>query len=170
MRQIARSRAQASDLRPRDRAFLWPFFETRLFWAALSRYWRRILVGGLVGWVVAVVSGAVTLAALEHQGFVSRSTSDGLGIAIVLGGTALGALIAYARRPAPQIDETTHRSEARGSEPSKALGPARALGALRAATRRPPASTRWLIPRETPRPRGIGEATRRRRRSRAANR
>lgn len=101
MRQIAPSHPQATDLRSRDRAFLWPFFETRLFWAALGHHWKRILVGALVGWVVAVVAGAVILAALEYQGVVSRSTSDGLGTAIVLGGTALGALTAYALRPAP---------------------------------------------------------------------
>ena len=170
MRHIAPSRAQATDLRSRDRAFLWPFLETRSFWAALSRYWRRILVGALVGWVVAVVGGALILAALEYQGVVSRSTSDWLGVATVLGGTALGALIAYALRPAPPFDEATHRAVERALEPSEALGPTRALSALRAATRRPPSSTRSLIPRETPRPRGIGEATRRRRRSRAANR
>lgn len=170
MRQIAPSRAQATDLRLRDRAFLWPFFETRLFWAALSRYWRRILVGGLVGWVVAVVGGAVILAALEYQGVVSRSTSDGLGIAIVLGGTALGALIAYALRPAPNVNETTHPSAERALVPSEASVPAQALSARSATTRRPPASPRSPFPRETPRPRGIGQVTRRRRRSRAANR
>jgi putative effector of murein hydrolase len=93
---------QAADLRSRDRAFLWPFFEARLFWEALGRYWKRILVGALVGWLVAVVGGAVILATLEYEGVMSRSTADGLGIAIVLGGAALGALIAYALRPAPR--------------------------------------------------------------------
>lgn len=173
MRQIAPSRAQATDLRPRDRAFLWPFFETRLFWVALGRYWRRILVGALVGWVVAVVGGAVILATLEYQGVVSRSTSDGLGIAIVLGGTAIGALIAYALRPAPRVDEGSHPSAERALVPSEASVPsvsAQALSARSAATRRPPAGTRPPRARETPRPRRIGEATRRRRRSRAANR
>ena len=170
MRRIAPSHTQATDLRSRDRAFLWPFFETRLFWEALGRHWKRILVGALVGWVAAVVGGAVILATLEYQGVVSRSTSDGLGIAIVLGGAALGALIAHALRPAPRVDEGTHPSAERASEPSEASGPARALSARLAATRRPPADTRPLRARETPRPRGIGEATRRRRRSRAANR
>jgi hypothetical protein len=169
MRQIAPSRVRATDLRPRDRFFLWPFFETRLFWAALSRYWRRILVGALVGWVVAVVGGAVILAALESQG-VSRSTSDGLGIAIVFGGTAFGALTAYALRPAPPVDEATRPSAKRAPNPSEASRRARALSALRVANHRLRTSTRSLIPREAPRPREIGEATRRRRRSRAANR
>jgi hypothetical protein len=36
------------------------------------------LVIALVGWVVAVVGGAVILVTLEYQGVVSRSTSDGL--------------------------------------------------------------------------------------------
>jgi len=75
-----------------------------------------MLVGALVGWVVAVVGGAVILATLEYQGVVSRSTSDGLGIAIVLSGAALGALIAYALRPAPRVDEGTHPSAGRSSE------------------------------------------------------
>jgi len=141
MRQIGASHAQATDLRSRDRAFLWPFFEARLFWETLGRHWRRILVGALVGWVVAVVGGAVILATLEYQGVVSRSTSDGLGIAIVLSGAALGALIAYALRPAPRVDEGTHPSAERSSE---APWPARTLSVRPAATRRPPAGTRRL--------------------------
>jgi hypothetical protein len=80
-------------------AYLWPYLAARRFVAALARYWRRVLVGGLVGWVLAVVLGALVLALLEVEGVLSRSTSDTFAIGIVLAGIALGALCAYAIRP-----------------------------------------------------------------------
>jgi hypothetical protein len=61
--------------------------------------WKRILVGAFVGWIFAVVGGAFALASLEFWGFVSPDTSDSLGIATVLAGVGLGALIAYSARP-----------------------------------------------------------------------
>lgn len=82
-----------------ERAYMWPFLEARRFSAAVRRYWKRILVGAGIGWVLSVVLGAVALVLLENAGVLSRSGSDTAGIAIVLGGTALGALCAYAIRP-----------------------------------------------------------------------
>jgi membrane-associated PAP2 superfamily phosphatase len=60
--------------------------------------WKRILLGAFVGWIFAVVGGAFALASLEFWGLVSHDTSDSLGIATVLAGVGLGALIAYAGR------------------------------------------------------------------------
>jgi hypothetical protein len=80
--------------------WLWPLSAGERFRKALSQYWRRILLGAFVGWVFAVVGGAFGLASLEFWGFVSRGMSDDLGIVTVLAGVGLGALIAYAGRPA----------------------------------------------------------------------
>ncbi len=124
-----------------EQAYLWPIVESRLFLAAVGRSWRRILVGAAAGWLVSVVVGAIALAFLEVAGVISRSLSDSLGIAIVLGGTAAGALVAYAVRPRD-----------RETEPA------------------PHASTRPPRARAVPRPRGTGEAPPRRRRPRAARR
>ena len=66
---------------------------------ALRKHWRRILAGAFVGWFYAVLGGAFGLASLEFHGLVSRSTSDELGIVIVLYGTGIGALLAYVFRP-----------------------------------------------------------------------
>ena len=80
--------------------WLWPLDAAERFRMALKQYWRRILAGAFVGWVFAVVGGAFGLASLEFWGFVSRGMSDSLGIATVLAGVGLGAMIAYAGRPA----------------------------------------------------------------------
>ena len=79
--------------------WLWPLDATHRLRTAVGQYWRRILVGALVGWVYTTVGGAFALASLEFWGFVSQQTSDELGIATVLAGVGLGALIAYAGRP-----------------------------------------------------------------------
>ncbi len=67
---------------------------------AIRGHWRRILLGAVVGWIFAVVGGAFALASLEFHGLVSNATSDELGIVIVLYGVGIGALNAYALRPA----------------------------------------------------------------------
>lgn len=66
---------------------------------AVRTSWRRILAGAFVGWLFAVVGGAFALASLEFHGVVSPTTSDELGIVIVLYGIGSGALFAYASRP-----------------------------------------------------------------------
>jgi hypothetical protein len=147
-----------------ERAYMWPFLEMRKFLAALARYWRRILVGAFVGWFAAVVLGAVALALLEVGGVITRSTSDALAIVIVLGGTALGALSAYALRaprdaaPEPEGRRVVSRRRRAGVSPRLSE------------TRRPPASTRLPRDRGAPRPRETVAEQPRRRRSRAANR
>jgi NADH:ubiquinone oxidoreductase subunit 5 (subunit L)/multisubunit Na+/H+ antiporter MnhA subunit len=73
--------------------------ELARFTDALRRHWRRILVGAFVGWGFAVVGGAFALASLEFHGLVSGTTSDELGIVIVLYGVGIGALNAYTFRP-----------------------------------------------------------------------
>jgi len=65
----------------------------------VRQHWRRILVGAFVGWSLAVVGGAIGLAVLELNDVISRTTSDDLGVILVLYGVGLGALNAYAFRP-----------------------------------------------------------------------
>jgi hypothetical protein len=79
---------------------LWLFVELGRLRRAVRTSWRRILAGAFAGWLVAVVGGAFALAALEFHGIVSRTTSDDLGIIIVLYGVGMGALFAYVIRPA----------------------------------------------------------------------
>ncbi len=72
---------------------------------AVRAHWRRIVAGAFMGWLFAVVGGAFALASLEFHGLVSRTTSDELGIVLVLYGVGMGALLAYVIRPvatAPQ--------------------------------------------------------------------
>jgi len=73
---------------------------------AVRGHWKRVLLGALVGWLFAVVGGAFALASLEFHGLVSSATSDELGIVIVLYGVGLGALNAYALRPAPRVSSS----------------------------------------------------------------
>ena len=101
----------ATEVNRSDRALLWPFLAMNRFGEALRRHWKRILLGAFTGWVVAVVGGAVTLAALEALGIVSRRASDALGIAVVLGGVGIGALIAYAVKPTPRRSSDHHRDD-----------------------------------------------------------
>ena len=68
--------------------------------SAVRENWRRILVGAAMGWVFAVVGGAFALASLEFHHVISPSTSDEVGIVLVLYGVGIGALNAYALRPA----------------------------------------------------------------------
>ena len=82
--------------------WLWPLLATVRLQAAVRQHWKRILLGALVGWVFAVVGGAFALASLEFHHLISQSTSDELGIVVVLYGVGVGALNAYALRPAPQ--------------------------------------------------------------------
>lgn len=85
-----------------NRAFFWSRIELTRLKDAVRGHWKRILLGALAGWIIAVVVGAVALASLEAAGFVSRETSDEFGIVIVLYGVGIGALNAYALRRAPR--------------------------------------------------------------------
>jgi hypothetical protein len=82
--------------------WLWPLLAMERLQTAVRQYWKRILVGALVGWLFAVVGGAFALALLEVHHLITPATSDDLGIVLVLYGLGLGALNAYALRPAPQ--------------------------------------------------------------------
>lgn len=166
----ASSRWRDSEVTSRDRVFLWPFFETRLFFEAVARSWRRILFGAFVGWAVASVAGAVLLVVLERLDVITWATSDMLAVVIVLTGTGIGAMVAYARRPAGRRGEPRSPSTAqRGGGVEQGSESARERGA-RPPGRRSGAGMRSPRGRGAPRPRGIGEETGRRRRSRAANR
>ena len=79
--------------------YVWSGIELRRLVDAMREHWKRILVGAFIGWLVAVVGGAVMLAGLEAEGFLSRATSDEFGIVIVLYGVGIGALNAYTFRP-----------------------------------------------------------------------
>jgi uncharacterized YccA/Bax inhibitor family protein len=82
--------------------WLWWLGALVRFRGAVRVHWKRILVGAFVGWLVAVVGGAVALASLEVHDVISRDTSDALGIIFVLYGVGIGALDAYVFRPHPQ--------------------------------------------------------------------
>ena len=84
----------------RDALWLWPLLAFHRLRAATREHWKRVLAGAFVGWLFAVVGGAFALASLEFHGLVSSTTSDELGIVIVLYGVGIGALNAYALRPA----------------------------------------------------------------------
>jgi hypothetical protein len=79
--------------------WLWPIGAFVRLRGALRTHWKRILVGAFVGWVFAVIGGAFALASLEFHQLITRSTSDELGIVLVLYGVGIGALNAYALRP-----------------------------------------------------------------------
>jgi hypothetical protein len=79
---------------------------------ALRRYWKRIAVGALCGWLLSTVLGAFALVGLEVHGSISAETSPLLGAALVWSGVGLGSLTAYALRPRP---ETTSPKRARVS-------------------------------------------------------
>jgi hypothetical protein len=70
---------------------------------ALRRYWKRIAVGALCGWLVSTVLGAFALVGLESRALISAETSPLLGAALVWSGIGLGSLIAYASRPRPDV-------------------------------------------------------------------
>jgi NADH:ubiquinone oxidoreductase subunit 5 (subunit L)/multisubunit Na+/H+ antiporter MnhA subunit len=87
-------------LKDRTGLWLWPILAMVRLRAGVRQHWRRILVGAFVGWVFAVVGGALALASLEVHDVIGSSTSDELGIVLVLYGVGIGALNAYALRPA----------------------------------------------------------------------
>jgi hypothetical protein len=78
---------------------LWPLLASSRLRDAARQHWKRILVGAFIGWLCAVVGGAVALAALELHHVITRTTSDDLGVVLVLYGVGLGALNAYTFRP-----------------------------------------------------------------------
>ena len=86
----------------RDALWLWPLLAAHRLRSAAREHWKRVLVGAFVGWLFAVVGGAFALASLEFHGIVSTTTSDELGIVIVLYGMGIGALNAYTFRPVAQ--------------------------------------------------------------------
>ena len=86
----------------RNALWLWPLLASHRLRSAVREHWKRVLVGAFVGWIFAVIGGAFALASLEFHGVVSTTTSDELGIVIVLYGVGIGALNAYTFRPAPQ--------------------------------------------------------------------
>ena len=86
----------------RNGLWLWPLLAWHRLRSAVREHWKRVLVGALVGWLFAVVGGVFALASLEFHGLVSGTTSDELGIVIVLYGVGIGALNAYTFRPAAQ--------------------------------------------------------------------
>ena len=78
----------------------------------VRRYWKRIAVGALCGWLVSTVLGAFALVGLESQALISTDTTPLLGAALVWGGIGLGSLIAYGSRPRTQVASQT-RTHAR---------------------------------------------------------
>ena len=86
--------------------WLWPLLASTRLRAGVRQHWRRILVGAFIGWLFAVIGGAIALAVLELNHVISRTTSDDLGVILVLYGVGLGALNAYALRPQPRAEQS----------------------------------------------------------------
>ena len=86
----------------RNALWLWPVLAWARLLTAIRQQWKRILVGAIVGWVFAVIGGAFALASLEFHDVISQTTSDEIGIALVLYCVGSGALNAYAFRPINQ--------------------------------------------------------------------
>lgn len=82
-----------------DRIDAWVLIELSKLQSAIRAGWKRMLAGAFVGWVTAVVLGAVALATLEAKGVISREVSDDLAIVAVLFGIGFGALNGHALRP-----------------------------------------------------------------------
>lgn len=97
------------------RAYVWARIEVTRFAEAVRQYWKRILIGAFIGWIIAVVVGAFVLVGLETEGLLSQSTSDEAAIVIVLYGVGIGALNAYALRPARARAASEARTRSRGS-------------------------------------------------------
>lgn len=91
----------------RSGLWLWLLLASARLRDGIQQHWKRILVGAFVGWLFAVVGGAIALASLELHHVISRSTSDELGIVLVLYGVGLGALNAYTFRPRPVAERDT---------------------------------------------------------------
>ena len=81
--------------------WIWALAATFRMRAAVRVYWKRILIGAFVGWLLAVVGGAFALASLEVHQLITPTTSNDLGVIIVLYGVGIGALNAYVFRPQP---------------------------------------------------------------------
>ena len=55
-------------MRERGGLWLWPLLASVRLRGAVREHWKRILVGAFVGWLFAVIGGAIALASLElHQ-------------------------------------------------------------------------------------------------------
>jgi hypothetical protein len=100
-------------MRERSGLWLWPLLAWTRLRDGVRQHWKRILVGAFVGWICAVVGGAVALAGLEVHNVISRSTSDELGIVLVLYGVGLGALNAYTFRPREAVPERSPATRSR---------------------------------------------------------
>ena len=88
-------------MRERRGVWLWPLLASERMRDGVRQHWKRVLVGAFIGWLCAVVGGAVALAALDVHQVISRTTSDDLGVVFVFCGIGLGALNAYTFRPRP---------------------------------------------------------------------
>ena len=82
-------------------AWIWALGASVRMRGAIRVHWKRILIGAFVGWLFAVIGGAFALASLEFHHVITQTTSDELGVIIVLYGVGIGALNAYVFRPQP---------------------------------------------------------------------
>jgi len=76
---------------------------------ALRRYWKRIAVGALCGWLISSVLGAFALVGFESVHWITAEDSSVLGPAIVWMGVGVGACVAYVAKPDPAESEIPPR-------------------------------------------------------------
>jgi len=92
------------------RLFVYMIIAKEKFFKSLSKYWKRILVGCAVGWVVAMISGAFLLFSLEEYTDLNLTTLNLLGFAYAWFVIALGGLVSFGLRKKQSLE---HISESR---------------------------------------------------------
>ena len=71
-------------------------------WSAARRYWRRMVLGAVCGWLASSLLGAFAIVWLESVGVIRSEDAVALvGAGIVWFGIGLGMVVAYAIRPQP---------------------------------------------------------------------
>jgi len=76
---------------------------------AVRRYWKRIAVGALCGWLASTVLGAFALVGFESADLITAEDSPLLGAAIVWMGVGVGACVAYVAKPNPTESRLPHQ-------------------------------------------------------------
>lgn len=76
---------------------------------AVRRYWKRIALGAVCGWLISTVLGAFALVGFESAHLITAEDSTLLGAALVWMSMGVGALVAYVAKPNPIEHRAPHR-------------------------------------------------------------